>query len=1188
MFHKNGPVSYTRKDNKYPRLSFASCDQAFFYKSSARRGHESMECPETFIVKKIISYKTFPKFVIRLRKKISFTMRRFLSLVFLLCVLSSLQHLHAQLTVTQGSAMNMTPLDLVIQQLVGQGVTVSNATYNGSSALISSDQIGYFTATGGAYNELGFSGGILLTSGSAANAIGPNDQCGKTTTTNSGADPDLNILANMSPPNHTNDKCVLEFDFVPQADTLKFRYEFGSEEFFCCCSTFNDVFGFFLSGPGISGTFSNNSDDIALMPGTGNYVGITNICNDASSSWCNIPTGLNCGGGCPSYANCTTPRGGGVFLQYNAFSIVLTAWHVVTPCSTYHIKLAIADAVDHLLDSGVFLEKNSFSATGLQVTNTYALPQVHQGAIEGCADAIVSFVLQQPATSDYTVTYTIGGTATMGTDYSPIPASLIIPTGSDSTALTIHALLDGIPEGIETVILTVQIPSCSGFTYFNDTVNIYDNTILVSAATPDTAICLGSSTSITLKDYPSGGQTPYTYLWSNGATTRTTTFTPPVGLSNYSVIVTDACSQKDTSYMSVTAYTVVQVTNNPLISDICNATNTNIALTANMPGATFSWTATGSANVSGYSAGSGLVISQVLTNSGTTDETVTYHITPQIAMCTGPPSNFTVTVHPNPTLTNNPLSEQICNAQNTNITLTSSVTGTQFTWTCTPSSGNITGYSNNSVPATQINQTLFVTPSSSETVTYHITPQVNNCSGTVSNYVVTVSPGPVIENTQTTFQICDSNTITITLLSSTPGTTFAWTASGTANVTGYSSGSGSLISQTLDNTGYTNQTVTYAVTPTVNLCVGPVVNFVVTVHPTSDVYFNPVSQTICSGQTTGIQNLSHVAGTTFNWTVTTSPDISGASPGSGNAIRQTLTNLGYLNDEWAEYKVTPIANGCTGISDSVHVILHPAAPVTFTYCFDSVTTTHAKPFILKGGIPPGGIYSGPGVTNGIFSPAISGVGNHTIIYTYTNAELCSVSKSRTISVRAALAFTCGNNLTDIRDNKSYPTAQIGTQCWMAEDLNYGTEISSNQDQRDNCIAEKYHNPASSIQHPASVYQWDEIMNYGTSLGDQGLCPPGWHVPSESDWTLLFNEYINNGFAGSPLKYNGFSGFNALLSGVLHLNEKWDYPGFATFFWSSTPRGPLKAWSHGMNDPDPSVSAYPAFRTNAFSVRCIKD
>jgi uncharacterized protein (TIGR02145 family) len=262
--------------------------------------------------------------------------------------------------------------------------------------------------------------------------------------------------------------------------------------------------------------------------------------------------------------------------------------------------------------------------------------------------------------------------------------------------------------------------------------------------------------------------------------------------------------------------------------------------------------------------------------------------------------------------------------------------------------------------------------------------------------------------------------------------------------------------------------------------------------------------------------------------------------------------------------------------------------VTFTRCNDSITTTNAQPFKLKGGIPLGGTYSGPGVSNGIFHPAIAGAGNHQITYTYTNAALCSATAIVTIVTIVPTVTNCGQILSDIRDGKTYQTVQIGSQCWLAEDLNYGTEIPPEVFQRDNCIAEKYHNPASSIQHPASVYQWDEIMNYDETISIQGLCPPGWHVPAEADWNTLFANYISNAFAASPLKYSGFSGFNALLSGARHLNKTWDYQGFATFFWSSTSHGTDKALAHGMNDADPSVSIYPAFRSNAFPVRCLKD
>jgi uncharacterized protein (TIGR02145 family) len=120
------------------------------------------------------------------------------------------------------------------------------------------------------------------------------------------------------------------------------------------------------------------------------------------------------------------------------------------------------------------------------------------------------------------------------------------------------------------------------------------------------------------------------------------------------------------------------------------------------------------------------------------------------------------------------------------------------------------------------------------------------------------------------------------------------------------------------------------------------------------------------------------------------------------------------------------------------------------------------------------------------------------------------------------------------------------------------------------------------------YQWDEIMRYDDTPGLQGLCPPAWHVPTEAEWNSLFSNWTNSGFAGSPLKYTGYSGFNALLKGVNFQNRDWYFNDFAVFFWTSTPYTEIKAWSHAMNDYDPSVSLYPSLKSNAFSVRCLKD
>jgi uncharacterized protein (TIGR02145 family) len=193
-------------------------------------------------------------------------------------------------------------------------------------------------------------------------------------------------------------------------------------------------------------------------------------------------------------------------------------------------------------------------------------------------------------------------------------------------------------------------------------------------------------------------------------------------------------------------------------------------------------------------------------------------------------------------------------------------------------------------------------------------------------------------------------------------------------------------------------------------------------------------------------------------------------------------------------------------------------------------------------------------------------------------------------VVAPLPFTCGNTLTDPRDNRQYPTILFDSQCWMAASLDYGQQLGASMTQRDNCLAEKYcyEDISSNCTSKGGMYQWDEIMQYSNILASQGLCPPEWHIPTENEWSTLFTYFLGNGFAGSPLKSTGYSGFNAYLDGAMFKNVNWNFLDFATFFWSSTAHGNNKAWAHAMNEQNPSVSYYPSARSNAFSVRCIKD
>jgi hypothetical protein len=448
-----------------------------------------------------------PKFILR-----NF-LHRYLPVVYLslFCAFS----LSAQLTVVQGSAMNMTPQQLVQNYLVGPGITVNNVTFNGSSLLITSNQVGTFETTGIATTQLGLTGGIIMTSGKADIAIGPNNSPGAGVNTGGSGDPDLNIIANAS----TFDKAVIEFDFIPEYDTVKFSYVFGSEEFFEYCNQFNDAFGFFLSGPGITGTFSNNSINIALMPGSGTlYVTIDNICANVFSRWDNS---------------------GGTYYQYDALTHVFTATAVVQPCSTYHIKLAIADAVDHAFDSGVFLEENSFSSIGVDMTTSSHNPSIGNKAVEGCNDIDFHFNLTDTLDYPYIVDFEISGTAVNGTDYTWIPDTLLFPPGTVERTLTIHPLTDLIPEGPESVIITIDQISCDG-SVTSDTIDLYDYIPLSVGPIPDTVLCHGEDLILRAQAYD--GYPPYQYHWNISASHDSILpYVPPVGNNQVILTVTDLC-----------------------------------------------------------------------------------------------------------------------------------------------------------------------------------------------------------------------------------------------------------------------------------------------------------------------------------------------------------------------------------------------------------------------------------------------------------------------------------------------------------------------------------------------------------------------------------------------------------------------------------------------------------------------
>ena len=249
----------------------------------------------------------------------------------------------AQLQVTQETDANA-----LADVLVGdnEGLTVDNAVLIGAEG-----SAGTFSMS-----EIGIEDGILLTSGLVDNAVGPNTESGVTTGHGTPGDPDLDLL---SAPFTTNDATILEVTFTPVVgEALEFSYVFGSDEYNeFVCSSFNDPFGFFING----GEYEN--ENIALIPGTDIPVTINNVNNGSIGS---SGDEENCTedqlSNSEFFFDNTEEEGNAVFAncEYDGLTVVLSVSIPVEVGIQYTIRLAIADAGDTSLDSGVFIEGGSF------------------------------------------------------------------------------------------------------------------------------------------------------------------------------------------------------------------------------------------------------------------------------------------------------------------------------------------------------------------------------------------------------------------------------------------------------------------------------------------------------------------------------------------------------------------------------------------------------------------------------------------------------------------------------------------------------------------------------------------------------------------------------------------------------------------------------------------------------------
>ncbi len=199
------------------------------------------------------------------------------------------------------------------------------------------------------------------------------------------------------------------------------------------------------------------------------------------------------------------------------------------------------------------------------------------------------------------------------------------------------------------------------------------------------------------------------------------------------------------------------------------------------------------------------------------------------------------------------------------------------------------------------------------------------------------------------------------------------------------------------------------------------------------------------------------------------------------------------------------------------------------------------------------------------------------------------------------SWTCGTNRVVDSAGTSYPTVLIGTQCWMASNLNIGTRIAGTSNQTNNSTIEKYcyNNLDANCTTYGGLYQWNEAMQYVTTAGAQGICPVGWHIPTDAQQHIL-DDYLSPSAcdpnrvnlwscdpAGTALKTGGSSGFNGLLAGNRGTDGSFANLSTFAFFWSSTVSG-SNAWSRLLYSSYATVSRNEYDQAYGFSVRCLKD
>ena len=484
-------------------------------------------------------------------------------LLLIICLLPCMAY--SQISVTSANGQNVK--DLLETHFLGGGIEISNVRFNGQN-VVNSNQIGFFSNPNTANPNVGLASGIVMVTGNYEDAAaGTSSGIVSSTSSPATNGNDWSIPLRMvlndqgNSAQSMNDVAVLQFDFVASGEYVKFDYVFASEEYPSFVhSSFNDAFGFFISGPfddqgnpvneGIPYQYRN----IAVIPGTTEPITINTVhdqrgCHDEYSAYHITNTNNNC--------------------QMNAYTVALSTEEVyVVPCYKYKLELVICDVGDASYNSCVFLGAGSFKVDEYSLKEMIPPTGVGTAYVKGCDLDTITMTINRPAFENEQHVLNFFGTAVEGEDFelldlngNPAGRTLTFMEGDTSASIIIKFKNHPTDIGGETLVLGIATE------FINDCAQI--DTIQFGITTPqlleytiseDVIYCeneLPKNENVEINVTGAIGE--ITYEWSAGVTPDQATNT--VGITQPTTIyitATDGCEReiKDSVTFKVQGATV--------------------------------------------------------------------------------------------------------------------------------------------------------------------------------------------------------------------------------------------------------------------------------------------------------------------------------------------------------------------------------------------------------------------------------------------------------------------------------------------------------------------------------------------------------------------------------------------------------------------------------------------------------